>query len=51
LGPAQQGSAEENLSLGKVKEEFLTFERDGLGVTSMERHSIELMEGAKGGRR
>jgi len=40
-------SAEEKLALGKVKEEFLTFERDGLGVTSMERHSIELMEGAR----
>jgi len=28
-------------------EEFLTFERDGLGVTSMESHSIELMSPAK----
>jgi len=40
-------SAEEKLALGKVKEEFHTFGRDGLGVTSMERHSIELIEGAR----
>jgi len=33
-------SVEEKLALGKVKEEFLTFERDGLRVTSMEGHSI-----------
>jgi len=36
-------SAEEKQALEKVKEDFLTFERDCLGVTSMERHSFELV--------
>ncbi|KAH8362497.1 hypothetical protein KR084_010321, partial [Drosophila pseudotakahashii] len=40
-------SAEEKKALEKVKEEFLTFERDGLGTTNMEKHSIELIEGAR----
>ncbi|EDX15294.1 GD17663 [Drosophila simulans] len=31
----------------KVKNEVLTFERDGLGVSGMERNSIELVEGAR----
>jgi len=31
----------------KVQEKFLPFQRDGPGVTSLERHSIKLMKGAQ----
>lgn len=34
-------------SLEKGKNKFLTIERYGLGVSSLERHSIELVEGAE----
>ncbi|KAH8336043.1 hypothetical protein KR059_005834, partial [Drosophila kikkawai] len=37
----------ESLELEEIKRMFLTFDKDGLGTTSLERHSIELVEGAK----
>lgn len=40
-------SAEERETLEKVKNECLTFERDSLKVSRVERHSIELIEEAR----
>lgn len=33
--------------LKEIQEAFLTFEKDGLGTTSLEKHTIELIEGGK----
>ncbi|KAH8303053.1 hypothetical protein KR059_010889, partial [Drosophila kikkawai] len=40
-------SEAESRKLEDIKRMFLTFEKDGLGTTSLEKHSIELVEGAK----
>ncbi|KAH8320102.1 hypothetical protein KR059_004785, partial [Drosophila kikkawai] len=40
-------SEAESRKLEEIKLMFLTFEKDGLGTTSLEKHSIELVEGAK----
>ncbi|KAH8280795.1 hypothetical protein KR054_012346, partial [Drosophila jambulina] len=37
----------ESRELEEIKRKFLTFEKDGLGTTSLQKHTIELVEGAK----
>ncbi|KAH8361682.1 hypothetical protein KR084_011457, partial [Drosophila pseudotakahashii] len=40
-------SAVDARQLAEIQEVFLTFEKDGLGTTNLETHTIELIEGAK----
>ncbi|KAH8360716.1 hypothetical protein KR200_011456, partial [Drosophila serrata] len=40
-------SEAENRELEAIKQRSLTFEKDGLGTTGLEKHSIELVEGSK----